>query len=73
MNALLAASSTTDCKEQPLLFQDLGLGKNSVLTERLRPALANAQARWCLSGAASVREFADLNTGLPRVGAGPAA
>ena len=24
MNALLAASSTTDCKEQPLLFQDLG-------------------------------------------------
>src|SRR5208283_2188729 len=27
MNALLAASSTTDCKEQPLLFQDLGSRK----------------------------------------------
>ena len=36
-----------------------GLGKNSVLIERLRPALARAQARWCLSGAARVREFAN--------------
>ena len=42
------------------VYYCLGLGKNSVLTERLRPALANAQARWCLSGAASVREFAEF-------------
>jgi len=42
------------------VYYCLGLGKNSVLIERLRPALANAQARWCLSGAASVREFAEF-------------
>ena len=42
------------------VYYCLGLGKNCVLIERLRPALANAQARWCLSGAASVREFAEF-------------
>jgi hypothetical protein len=42
------------------VYYCLGLGRNSVLTERLRPALAKAQARWCLSGAASVREFAEF-------------
>jgi hypothetical protein len=42
------------------VYYCLGFGKNSVLIERLRPALANAQARWCLSGAASVREFAEF-------------
>ena len=42
------------------VYYCLGLGRNSVLTERLRPALAKAQARWCLSGAASVREFAQF-------------
>jgi len=42
------------------VYYCLGLGKNSALIERLRPALANAQARWCLSGAASVREFAEF-------------
>jgi hypothetical protein len=42
------------------VYYCLGLGKNSVLIERLGPALANAQARWCLSGAAGVREFAQF-------------
>ena len=32
----------------------------SVLVERLGPALANAQIRWCLSGAANVREFVEF-------------
>ena len=53
------------------VYYCLGLGKNSVLTERLRPALANAQARWCLSGAAA-REFAEFEY-RTAVGAGPAA
>jgi len=41
------------------VYYCLGLGRTPVLTERLPPGLAKAQARWCLSGAASVREFAD--------------
>lgn len=42
------------------VYYCLGLGKNSALIERLGPALARAQARRCLSGAASVREFAQF-------------
>ena len=42
------------------VYYCLGLGKNSALIERLGPALASAQARRCLSGAASVREFAQF-------------
>jgi hypothetical protein len=41
------------------VYYCLGLAKNPVLVERLGPALANAQIRWCLSGAANVREFAE--------------
>jgi hypothetical protein len=38
----------------------LGLQKNSVLIEQLQPALAQARARRCLSGAPSVRVFAEF-------------
>jgi hypothetical protein len=49
------------CERQaPAVYYCLGLAKNSVLIEKLGPALANAQMRWCLSGAARVREFAEF-------------
>ena len=38
------------CEGQQDVYYCLGLAKNSVLVERLGPALANAQIRWCLSG-----------------------
>ncbi len=46
--------------QTPLVHYCLGLAKNSVLIERLGPALASAQMRWCLSGAANVREFTEF-------------
>lgn len=49
------------CEGQSEVYYCLGLAKNSVLVERLGPALANAQIRWCLSGAANVREFAEFD------------
>ena len=49
------------CERQaPVVYYCLGLAKNSVLVERLGPALASAQMRWCLSGAANVREFTEF-------------
>ena len=42
------------------VFYCLGLPKNSVLIGKLQPALADARARRCLCGAASVRVFTDL-------------
>ncbi len=49
------------CERQaPVVYYCLGLAKNSALIEKLGPALASAQMRWCLSGAASVREFAQF-------------
>jgi len=36
------------------------LAKNPVLVQRLGPALASAQSRWCLSGAANVRQFTEF-------------
>jgi hypothetical protein len=45
------------CESQPGVYYCLGLAKNSVLIEKLGPALAQARARHCLSGAACVREF----------------
>jgi len=45
---------------QPGVFYCLGLQKNSVLVEKLGPALARARERHCLSGAPSVREFAEF-------------
>ncbi len=55
------------CREEIMVWCEshevyycLGLAQNSVLVGRLGPALANAQIRWCLSGAANVREFAQF-------------
>jgi len=42
------------------VFYCLGLSKNCVLLERLGPALADARARRCLCGAATVRVFAEF-------------
>ena len=46
--------------QQPAVYYCLGLAKNSVLIERLAGALAEARARRCLSGAVSVRVFAEF-------------
>lgn len=48
------------CESQSEVYYCLGLAKNSVLLENLGPALARARARHCLSGGASVREFAEF-------------
>ena len=48
------------CESQPGVYYCLGLAKNSVLIERLGPALAQARARHCLTGGASVREFVEF-------------
>ena len=45
---------------QPEVYYCLGLAKNSVLLERLAPALFTARARRCLSGAPSTRVFAEF-------------
>ena len=48
------------CERQPEVYYCLGLSKNSVLIEKLGPALAWARARHCLTGAANVREFSEF-------------
>jgi hypothetical protein len=48
------------CEAQPEVYYCLGLAKNSVLIDKLGPALAQARARHCLSGASSVREFTEF-------------
>jgi hypothetical protein len=48
------------CERQTEVYYCLGLAKNSVLIERLEPALLSAQMRRCLCGAANVREFAEF-------------
>ena len=48
------------CEGQPEVYYCLGMGKNSVLLEKLGPALAAARARHCLSGGASTRVFAEF-------------
>lgn len=45
------------CESQPEVYYCLGLAKNSVLLERLVPALCDARARRCLTGAPSTRVF----------------
>jgi hypothetical protein len=47
------------CEGQKEVYYCLGLAKNCVLIGKLGPALANARARYCLSGA-SVRAFAQF-------------
>ena len=48
------------CEAQPEVYYCLGLAKNSVLLEKLGRALADARARYCLCGAASVRGFTEF-------------
>lgn len=49
------------CERQtPVVYYCVGLQKNSVLIERLGPALAQARARRCLTAAPSVRVFAEF-------------
>lgn len=48
------------CESQWEVYYCLGLAKNSVLIDKLGPARAQARARMCLSGAASVREFTEF-------------
>lgn len=48
------------CEGQREVYYCLGLAKNPVLTERLGPAMADARARHCLSGAPGVRVFTEF-------------
>src|ERR1039458_9016260 len=48
------------CERQREVYYCLGMAKNSVLIEKLGPALACARARHCLTGGASVREFTEF-------------
>jgi hypothetical protein len=49
------------CERQPrVVYYCLGLAKNSVLLEQLARTLADARARRCLTGAASVRAFTEF-------------
>ena len=48
------------CEGQKAVYYCLGLAKNSVLVERLSPALVGARMRWCLCGGANVREFLEF-------------
>ena len=49
------------CKGQAEVYYCLGFAKNSALVERLGPALAQAQRRWCLCGGTPVREFTEFD------------
>jgi hypothetical protein len=49
------------CEGQREVQYCLGLAKNSVLLERLEPALFDARARRCLSGAPSTRVFSEFD------------
>jgi hypothetical protein len=48
------------CEGQSKIYYCVGLSKNSVLLEKLTPALVSARLRHCLCGAPSVREFAEF-------------
>jgi hypothetical protein len=48
------------CESQPEVYYCLGLARNSVLIDKLGPALAHARARHCLTGGASTREFTEF-------------
>jgi Transposase DDE domain group 1 len=48
------------CEGQPKVFYCVGLAKNSVLIEKLGPAMAQARARHCLTGSSSVRVFTEF-------------
>ena len=48
------------CESQAEVYYCLGFARNSALVERLGPALAAAQMRWCLCGGNPVREFMEF-------------
>jgi len=48
------------CESQSQVYYCLGLAKNSVLIEKLGPTMAQARARRCLTGPASVRVFTEF-------------
>jgi hypothetical protein len=48
------------CEAQPQVYYCLGLAKNSVLIQKLEPALVDARIRSCLSGAPMTRSFAEF-------------
>jgi hypothetical protein len=48
------------CEAQPEVYYCLGLAKNAALLEQLGPAMAQARARYCLSGASGVRAFSEF-------------
>src|SRR5208282_862911 len=48
------------CEGQPEVYYCLGLAKNSVLVQKLGPAMAEARMRHCLSGAPGVRAFTEF-------------
>lgn len=48
------------CEIQPEVYYCLGMGKNSVLLEKLALAQANARMRYSLCGSPQVREFAEF-------------
>jgi len=49
------------CQRQtPVVYYCLGLAKNSALIEKLSPALAQARAQYCLTGAPGVRAFCEF-------------
>lgn len=55
------------CREETLawceahgVYYCLGLPRNPVLVEQIKPALADARARRCLTGAESARGFAEF-------------
>ena len=58
---LAGKKSWPGVRGQKEVYYCLGLAKNSVLIEQLGPAMAQARARHCLTGAASVREFTEFD------------
>jgi hypothetical protein len=48
------------CEGQKEVYYCLGLAKNSVLIDNLGPAMAQARAGHCLTGASGVREFTEF-------------
>jgi hypothetical protein len=48
------------CERQPRVYYCLGLAKNSVLLEQIAPAMMDARARHCLTGAVRTRIFTEF-------------
>jgi hypothetical protein len=49
------------CEAQEEVYYCIGLARNSLLVEKLAPALAQARARHCLIGGGSTRTFAEFD------------